>query len=224
MALNPIDLQCVIYASADGQALYFRDLTGLYSSNNTGGYGLPGGAPSSAVTSFEITLSYTGLSIDLVYNFTVVNNVITAATATLASATPVNILAYLESTVFPFTSANPFNLTNSAYTLLLPDLEDMVFEIAYTIEGTYTLQAFGYDTVDQMLYNFNTYCCISKGYTNLQLANVNPNEMSPVMIADGYMQTAIAANGEGLTDRANDYIQRANALCDQISNNCGCNN
>lgn len=221
MALLPIDLKVLVYVSADGQELWLEDTTGSYSTDNTGGYGLPGGAPSSAVTSFSIVLSFTSLPVDVTYSFTVASNVITAATATLASGTPVNILSELVSTTFPFTSANPFQL-NGDYGLELPELEDMVYEVTYQIDGTYTLEAFDYETSIQTLYNYNTYCCLSKAYTNLQLSNLNPNEMSPIMIADGYMKTAIAANGDGLTDMANDYIQRAKALCDTLDCGCGC--
>lgn len=221
MALVPIDLQAVIYFSADGESVYFEDFSDQFSPTNPGGWSRPGGATTSSVTSFSIVFSYTGLPVNVTYNFTVASNVITAATATLGSGTPVNILSELVSTTFPFTSANPFQL-NGDYGLNLPELEDMVLSVEYEVQGTYALQSFDYTTSYQVLYNFNTYCCISKRYVNLQLSNINPNELSPVMIADGYMQTAIAANADGLTDQANDYIQRAKALCDALDCNCGC--
>lgn len=221
MALNPVDLQCIIYFNTAGDEVWFEDMTDLYSPSNLEGWGLPGGPPTSAVTSFSIVFSYTGLPVNVTYNFTVASNVITAATATFGSGTPVNILSELVSTTFPFTSANPFQL-NGDYGLNLPELEDMVLSVEYEAEGTYTLKSFDYTTSDQALYNFNTNCCISQKYVNLKLSNLNPNDMSPVMIADGYMQTAIAANANGLTDMANDYIQRAKALCDTLDCNCGC--
>lgn len=219
MALVPVDLKVFLYASDECDSLFIIDETGLYSSDNTGGYNLPAGATVNSVTTVTVTLTYTQLSVDLVYVFTVLNGTITACTISFAGAAPTSIFSDLTSTVWPFTGSNPFELTKD-YGVTLPDLDDMVYEVTYQVEGSYLSNDFDYSTDDQELIACVTCCCISKALIN----NVNFNDvttLSPPMIAQGYLMTAQAANDDEDTDKANEYLIRAKAVCDGISG-CGC--
>lgn len=218
MALNSPDIKIELFLNDARDAIYLEDLTGQYSADNTGGYGLPGGPTSNSVEQVTVTLTYTQLSQDLVYAFTVTTGTITGATISFAGATPTNILSELTSTIWPFTSANRFNLTDG-YGITLPTLDDMVYECSYQVEGTYTGEDFDYtaDTVD--LYDVNTVCCVSKKSTQADLNCLEPDNR--LLKIYGWLYAAHAAVEQENTTKANNYINHAKALCGELES-CGC--
>ena len=131
--------------------------TGLELTDNTGdydavtnpyGYGLPTGPTIDDVTEVTITNTYNSLGTDAEYVFTVALGVITAATLSLGGVTPVNILASLDSLVWPPEAANPLNLTQTWGTVEMPTFADDVFKTEYTISGeTVGLEAFTFTSV-----------------------------------------------------------------------------
>ncbi len=108
----------------------FWDDSGNYNAiTNTTGYGAPNLAKS-AITGSTLTIIPFGYTTGYLLTFTVVNLVVTAATATAPNGTVTNILADLATTTFPFTEDEPLviisdwlgmgedsELTSSAYNL-----------------------------------------------------------------------------------------------------------
>jgi len=77
----------------DCKTALFNDTTGVYDAvTNEGGWGAPN-TLSSAITS---------ATIEIIFTFTIVNDVITAATRTDEFSVVVNVLPLLNSTIFPF--------------------------------------------------------------------------------------------------------------------------
>lgn len=201
--------------------IYATDTTGLYdASNNPTGYGYPTTGPDvNDIT--DVRVRFVILGVPLTYDYTVVNGTITAATATLNSGTPINILADLASTVWPFTSANPMNVTPSFYDTTLPTLQDMVWPVTYIITGTHGITPFSIQATDSLIVDCETQCCIRK-----KLVTVDINDIAKLcesLIPTAYLEVARYSNEDGDTASADDFITKAASLCDGSSNcNCGC--
>lgn len=222
MALNSPDIKTELLLNDARNSLFLEDTTGLYSPDNLLGYNLPGGLTVSSVTLVKITLNYTQLSTTLVYIFTIDTGVITACTVSFASGVPISIISTIPSTIWPFTSANRFELTtqyNNSYTL--PSLDDMVYELSYEVEGTYLAQTYDYLNEIQELMDVATVCCLNKASIKMNINDVTGEEK--VLKAYGYLITAHSANEDLNTDKANIYINKAKAICDITGCGCGCN-
>jgi hypothetical protein len=217
MPLTAPDIKVELFLNDARDSLFLEDRTGLSSANNLLGYGIPTITVNS-VTTVNVTLRYTQLANDLAYVFTIVNGVITDVTISFAGATPVSIISLIPSTVWPFTSANRFELT-ADYGVTIPALDDMVYELTYEVIGTYLTIGYDYTTEIQELVDVATTCCISKALIDLDINDLTGQEKA--MTASGWLVTAHSANELELTDKANFYINRAKALCDSISG-CGC--
>lgn len=211
-----LELKIALYTNDECDELLLEDETDLYSSDNTGGYGSPNPAVND-VTGVTITLTYSKLGVDLVFALTLVNGVITAATMTFDSATPINILSLLTSTTWPFTSANPFSLTTTDYSDTLPALADMVYEVEYVIEGSTGGTPFEYTTTDTELVSCETCCCISKKGVKIDINDTD--NLVKNLIPSAMLKVAKYANANGNTDQANTFQTRAMDICE---NGCGC--
>lgn len=218
MALNAPDIKIELLLNDARNSLFLEDTTGLYSLDNLLGYNLPGGPTVNSVISVTVTINYTQLSANLVYVFTISSGTITVCTISFAGSTPVSIISLIASTVWPFTSANRFELT-ADYGVTLPPLDDMVYEASYQVVGTYSAEAFNYTGEKQELMDVATTCCISKALVALDINNVTGQELA--MKASGYLMTAHSANEYGNTVQSNSYINRAKNICESICN-CGC--
>ena len=207
-----LDLKIILYPDDTCSNLYLEDVTGLYNAtSNTGGYNTPNMAVNS-VTAVTITL--TRNTVPVVYNFTVVNGVITAATATLSSGTPVNILADMTSTAWPFAYPDNFNLTPSAWSDTFPTFEDGVLEAEYVVDGSST-----YTTTDNYLNSCSVCCCIAQKAVTI---NINDTDsLVANLIPQAYLSVAGYANEAGLVDKASKFLTKATDICDE-SEDCGC--
>ena len=86
----------------DCKTALFNDTTGVYDAvTNEGGWGAPN-TLSSAITSATIEITPKGYIYPITFDFTIVNDVITAATRTDEFGVVVNVLSLLSSVVFPF--------------------------------------------------------------------------------------------------------------------------
>lgn len=86
----------------DCKTALFNDTTGVYDAvTNEGGWGAPN-TLSSAITSATIEITPKGYITPIIFTFTIVNDVITAATRTDEFSVVVNVLSLLSSVVFPF--------------------------------------------------------------------------------------------------------------------------
>lgn len=208
-----LELLQIVYTDDAGENLYMQDATGSYSASNPGGYGAPN-ATSASMTSSSIVVNINGVAVT--YSFTLASNVVTAATVTLGSGTPIDILADLDSTVWPFVDANPFNITPSYWDDSLPTLEDVNYNVRYTVSNGTPVS-----TTDNYMYTFNTACCISQSLTQ---ANMNDREgLVNKLIPFAYMLVAQYNSAAGSITAANAAINKAYSLCNNDSvSGCGC--
>lgn len=216
--MNSPDVKIGLFLNDARNSYFLEDLTGLYSPTNTGGYGLPGGPGVNDITGLTITLNYTQLGTNLVYVFTIADGTITDATMALGGSTPTNIISVLPSTVWPFTSANRFELTGD-YGVTLPSLSDQVYEVTYEITGEYLTVPFDFSAQTVDLYDVNTVCCASTKAIQLNINDIDKENR--ILKVYGWLITAHSAVENDLIDKANNYINRAATLCSDLQS-CGC--
>jgi hypothetical protein len=197
-----------------------EDTTGEYNiTTNPLGYGLPGGATINNVTSIVVVLRYSTLGTYLTYTFTVLSGVIQTATLAIEGGTPVNIFSILPSTAWPFASSNRFELTGD-YGVDLPELQDGVFQIEYTISGSAgsPAEAFSYTTSEQFVLDCETACCIDKMYADLD-PNCGCSDEKQKKADEAYtwLQVARASAELGNTEKAVAALIKAKSICD-----CNC--
>lgn len=215
-----LDLTIEVYTNDECDELFVEDVTGLYSTSNLGGYGAANNVLINDVTDVTITLAYTTLSTNLVFALTVVNGTITVATMTLGSATPVNILSLLTSTVWPPTSANPFSLTQSTYSATLPTFDDGVYTVTYRIAGAHSAVPFDYSTTENELVSCAVCCCISEKSLNIDINDTDA--LVANLIPSAYLAAAEYATDNGSVTSANSLLAKAAAVCADTDCGCGC--
>lgn len=220
MAVTSPDLDITLTIQDDCAGLTLTDATGDYDvSTNPFGYGLPGGPTVNNVTLVEIALSYGALDTTLEYSFTVLNGTITAATISLGGATPVSILSALESTDWPFSDG--FDLT-ADYGLTIPDFEDDIYSVTYTISGTAAgPEVFDFSSVVKKSVSCQTECCIQKKFIALDpKCGCEPDAVLTALWGQALLNQATFSAQYGYTDKAIEALNKAKDLCDSDCN-CG---
>lgn len=215
--------------ATDCQAFEISDDTGSYNATtNPGGYGGGVNIPSNSVQSNIIRIYQYGETVPTTFTFTVLLNVVTAATWTTPAGVVTNILADLTSTVWPFSTATSNTLSISNEWLGFDEdenISDQVWTISYEITGTYTNGGADYDyaliTSNDELVDCNTRCCIKK-----MAAALKPNccecgdKLMTYLKAKAMQEAAVASADVGEYDAAQKAIEKAAEICD---NNCqGC--
>lgn len=148
--------------------LQLVDNTGVYNATtNPFGYGLPTGPAINDITQLNITLTYNSLGTTAAYIFTIASGTITAATLSLGGVTAVNIFANLTSTVWPFTTSNPFDLTSVNYGVVMPQFNDEAFQINYEIIGFIDPDDFDFTSISYLPVGCNLRCCINKKWQEM---------------------------------------------------------
>lgn len=210
-----LDLRITLTDYTTCTTLYAFDITGTYNAiSNTGGYGTPNPA-TSAITEAVLTITYGSYGAQTAaFTFTVLTNTITAASLVFAGGAPVDILADLQSTVFPFTSENPFNFMRD-YGVDLPTLEDQVVSLTWYIEGV----GFDYTNTQSLLISCNTEQCIKNLYLT---TGINSDILQKAQTADTYVKIAGYAAEEGQTSNATTLINKASQICQETAKDCGC--
>lgn len=172
---------------------------------------------SSTVTTVTLKLAYSSLGTYIQYVFTVVNNVITECTLSLAGDTPVVITSELASTVFPLVD---FDLT-ADYGVTIPTSEDGVYYTTYRVQGTSGGQPYNYSGTQQVLIECAACCCISKMFQELNPENCcDDKKWMTAMRAASYLSASRYATQGGFVDNAVAALNMAQSICD---NGCGCN-
>lgn len=226
MPLTTLNLSTSLVLNATYDHLVLQDTTGLYNIvTNPFGYGSPGGIAVNNVTGLVITLNYTAVGIAVVYTFTISSGTITAATINFNGIAPINILSQLTSTVFPFTSANPFVLFNNyistgPVTITLPAIEDGAYSTVYKITGTASATPFDLSTTKMVLQSAATDCCINEAFSKVPVdCDCEDANLTAAMRSKAYEFIAQLAVADSVQDaaRANSFINKAKTLC-----NCGC--
>lgn len=210
-----LSLKIALFTSDACDALYLADDTNLYNaSSNPTGYN----APNLAIVDIDlVVITVTILGTTLVYELTVSNGTITAATATLGSGTPVNILADLSSTVWPFPDATPFDLTPTTYSTDFPAFEDGVWQVEYNVQYTGGSQSF--TTEELYLNKCATCCCISKAMTSINIHD--KGKLVEWLYPNALLTVAGYAADNGNVSQANSFLTKASDICTGASD-CGC--
>lgn len=216
---NPV-VKIATSISSDGLSFILNDITGNYSGTNTGGYNAPN-IPSADVTQVLVRIYQYGQTIPTLLTFTVLSNIITAATLTTPAGIVTNILSDLASTVWPFDNITPYNLTITNVYLgfaATDKITDQVWTFSYEISGSY----FGSDspvpfdliTSVDLLVNCTTCCCIKK-----MAANLKPdccscgNNLMQYLKAKAMLESAQASADIGQYDSAQCALIKASELC-----------
>lgn len=164
-----IDLSGKICIEEGCTKLKFSDTTGFLvtacnDEQNYLGYGLAGGIALDDVTSARLNVYYVGMTVPIIFNFTIVNHVITAATITGLDLVVTNIFPILTSNVFPLYE---FDITKD-YGIIVPQLTDGIIKWDYTINGVASDEVpFSYTTSGEDLSDCKLNCCITEKYTSL---------------------------------------------------------
>jgi len=210
-----------VYTNSGCSELLLQDTTGEYDVNtNVGGYGLPGGPTLDDITLCEIIVTYNSLGAYITYSFTVLSQLIVAATLAVGGGAPTNILTSLPSTVWPFEAANPFNLVDG-YGVTLPTFTDDVFKVEYSIEGTVP-DTFDFDTIAYEPVVCNSRCCINRKFIALDPScGCSNDKIKSALYGEALLnQVEIAAEQGDLTG-ALQALSELNKLCGQ-EGDCGC--
>lgn len=172
---------------------------------------------STDVNQATIRINYSTLGTYIEYVFTINTNVITAATLSVAGATPVNIFAELTSTVFPFVN---FDLS-ADYGVTIPTVEDGVYYTTYLVANTGIGPiGFSYTGTQEILVNCATCCCITHMFQEIDPnCGCDDKKWSTAMRAFSYMKAAQFSTEIGNVDNAVSALNKASEICE---NGCGC--
>ena len=187
------------------------DMTMYDTTANYGG----GTVTINSVTQVIVVVNNKSTGTQFTYTFTVLNGVITAATATLDTGIPVNILSQLSSTVWPFIiNVNELDLWKTYTNFTQPAFDDAVLQIEYTISG----DGYSYTTSVAEMVTCKICCCVSKMWANIDPScDCSDAAMNNASQADTWLQVALAAADMGDVTKSVNALAKAQALCD-----CGC--
>lgn len=222
MSLTRIDLKGTLSVETNCTQLIFNDTTGFKVTTctcdeNALGYGLTGGIALDDVTGAVLNVYYPGITTPIIFTFTIVNHVITAATLTDLNLVVTNILSLLDSTVFPLTE---FDITLD-YGVTLPEISDGLFEWDYTITGTSSAQAFSYTTSDVKLATCTTDCCIFNSYVDLDLScGCLDDKINKIIKSEVFINAANYAAEINQNTKAVSFLDLSKEICDSNCKDC----
>lgn len=214
------DVRITVAANSACSGILLNDITGEYP-DAPSGYGLPGGPELNDATDAVIRAAFSLLGATLTYTFEITSQVITAATLAISGGTPVDILANLPSTVWPFVD---FDLISSDYGITMPEFVDDVVTVEYEVEGengggdTFTGSATTTTTI-----TCNAECCLDQKAIDLEL-NCSCKDNAAVLdtcFLNALILQAEASARKRYTERAAAALQKATTICAD-SGNCGC--
>lgn len=208
-----------IEQASDCTYIYYVDSTGTYNaSTNAGGYGTPNPA-SNDVTSYVLEILQPEATIPYTYTFTISAGTITNCTQTDPLGVVTNIYADLLFTVFPFSTAAPFQITGEMLGGAADSsLSDGVYNAAITLVATGPVTAVN----DQdFLLQCEVCKCKDQKFAELSPSDCNCDcgKIEKLMAIDAFIQAANSAMNVGYSEQAQTNITKAADLC---SGNCGC--
>jgi len=195
------------------------DDTGVYNDpDNLEGYGAPNLA-SSAVTSATFLVLPFGYTTGFLFTFTIVTNVITAATVTMSDGTVVDILASLTSTVFPFTKEDPFVIIGEWLGYGVDStIKSSAYYFEYNVSDGTTVYT---DSQDQLIV-CETCCCVTNMEADLDARDCECKDASIEKAARAqiWLDSAIWAMEDGDVDKSQANLTLAQDLCGNKCTNC----
>lgn len=224
MAVSTPNLTIVVTQNSGCSGISLYDATGLYNAGtNPGGYNLPSGPDINDITTVTITVQYRDFGSTVQYVFTVASTVITDATLSLGGATPTNIFSSLTSTVWPFASTLPFDLTGE-YGVTLPTFGDDIYSITYQIEGeTDTLEAFDFSTIFNLPVTCNTQCCADKKWAAIDpTCDCSSDKYDQVSYIQSLIYQVMSVKSTGDLTASLAALREAKTKCELTDCGCGC--
>lgn len=219
-----VGLACTITINTAGTELNFEDTTGAYNATtNADGYGMPGGIATTDVTQFKLALKWNSLAQTITYTFTVSANTITAATLTDLSGTAINIFSQLPSTVFPFVTANKFNLVQTWTNVTeVPAFDDDIYTLDYTASGTGSGTVFSYTTSAHEERIVDACCCVDKLGLEVSVDGCGCDDKATwnYLRGDMYLSLAGISANVGKSENSVKFLQKAQDVCDNSDCNC----
>ncbi len=223
MSLTRLELSGSICIEDGCTSIIFNDTTGSLVSacndeQNDLGYGLVDGIDSDDVTEAILNIYYPSITTPYIFTFTVASNVITAATLTDLNGVVTNILADLESTVFPL---EDFDTTLAAYGVTFPELTDGIVNWDYTISGVSSDESFSYTTSDGQLVDCTIDCCIEKKYVALDPScGCMEDKIKTIIMSEIFLWGARYSINVGQNSKADAFIAKANEICGSNCEDC----
>lgn len=224
MAASSLNLKINTSLIAPCDGLELIDTTGNFNAiTNPFGYGFGGGSGVSIndVTQLEIKVTYNSLGVYVLYTFTISNGEVVGATLIYNGAPYVIIFDNLDDYTFPFTEANPFNLTKD-YGVDIPKFDDDVFKIEYTISGENPdEEQFELTALYYLAVGCNAKCCISKKFVKADLnCSCNSKANTDLLYIESLYNQFIKATDAGSLAQGLNALRELQKLCG--STNCGC--
>ncbi len=196
--------------------------TGLSVADTTDDYGVDNNPAVNDVTSVTVSVEFGSLEASIVYVFTVANAVITDCALSVEGGTPENIFSNLTSTVWPFTTTTPFDLT-ADYGVTLPTFADDIFTVNYEISGTAGLDEFTYTTTKGKAVLCNSRCCLDKLWIAIDpTCSCSNDAMSEAMLGESLYNKAYWSAIYLDISGALEAMASLNRLCDSNCGGCGC--
>lgn len=224
--LTRINLSGKLCTQNNCTKLVFSDTTGFFvtacqGDQNNLGYELTGGITLNSVTSAILNVYYPGIAVPIIFNFTVLNGVITNATLTNLNSVITNITSLLTSTIFPL-----FNFEISKnYGVTLPAINDGLYSWDYTIVGAISsvgsTTPFSYTTSDKALISCKTNCCILKSYVALDLnCGCLEDNISKIIKSEVFMNASKYSAQVGQYVKSEDLLNDAKDICNFNCKDC----
>ncbi len=197
----------------------FVDSTGAYVAvTNVGGYGTPNVA-SSAITSATILIIPHGYTTGYTFTFTIASNVITACTVTAPDGTITTITADLTSTVFPFTTADPFVIIGE---WLGYGEDSQITSSTYYFEYNVTDGSATYTSSADRVIVCQVCCCVRNAQADLDATECSCESptIEKVMRSQMFLDSAIWAMENGEVEKSYTNLMAAKTLCEGGCQSC----
>lgn len=223
MAVVPPNLTITLSTNYGCSELNLIDATGDYNAvTNPLGYGLPSGPDTTDITGCEIVVTFNSLGSTATYDFTIAADVITAATLTIGSGTPANILSELPSTAWPFVAAAPFNLVGD-YGVTLPTFADEVFKVEYNITGEIAgPESFDFTTTGYEPIICVSDCCVNRIFQSIDWnCGCSDEKVTKALYGETLLKQVVISCNAGDLTAALQALEQLRLLCAQDSD-CGC--
>lgn len=205
----------------DCQKLWLWDSTGTYDvSTNPGGYGAPN-PDATAIVNAVIKVYPPGYSVPIVFTFTILTGVITAATRTDPNGTVTTVTSSLNTTAFPWTDTVPFILTSD----LLNIGESQSLESGnWFFEYTITNNSINYYNTSTDTFIF----CVAECCVNKMLLKVDDCDCgcggdgfgARYLKAKALLDAAKFAAQWGLKEKAQTLLEEVQSICGSDCNGC----
>ncbi len=181
--------------SSDCSSINLTEQTGIYSSDNSGGYGFP--------------------------NFVTTDATAASIIVTLPSGTQSPVINVFST--FPDSTGDITKTITASDLGLTGALLDGIYVINYIVVFTIGGTPYVHSTVKTFFLSCSIKCCIDKMIAKIPIGNCDCNDkaLKNALLAYGLYQSLLANGKCGNVNNVNTLLLRLNKLCSATS--CGCN-